>query len=194
MTPQTKSRVRPVTSAVFRPVPEPSTALVAVSIEPGVKPPLSMLTVAGMAGGVGSTRCGAELAAALGSLPGCRVGVDVLDCVCALDDLLSSVVGGGVVLVCRPDQVIEAATAVAVFERAVSAVIVNQITPHRLSRSTRLQVRALRGRVEVAVLPHVRRLGRREMSSRAYRRQMLALASDLNESQSIVAGISSATH
>jgi len=192
MTPQTKAPARPATTAVLRRAKQPGTALVPVSIAGDGRRSLSKLTVAGMAGGVGATRCGDELARALASLDGARIAVDVLDCVCATEDLLASTSHGRVVLVCRPDQVIEAATAVQVHGAAVSGVIVNQLTPHRLSRPTRLQIRSLRGRVDVAVLPHVRRLARRDSPAR-YRRQMLALAGALQESQSIVADMSSAT-
>jgi len=192
MTTSTKAPARPVTSAVFRAAEAPGTDLVPVSIVGDGRRPLSTLTVAGLAGGVGTTRCGDELARALASLDGARIAVEMLDCVCAVNDLLASTTHGRVVLVCRPDQVIEATTAAHVHGAAVSGVIVNQLTPHRLSRSTRLQIRALRGRVHVAVLPHVRRLARRESPDR-YRRQMLALAESLQESQTIVAGLSSAT-
>ena len=152
---------------------------------------LSTLTVAGMSGGVGASRVGYEMAVTFINLGGRLIDVEVLDCSCGRDDLLAVATGGAVVLVGRAGQIGEAAELVTARPAAVAAVVLNQLTPERLSRSEQLQVRALRGRVEVVVLPHVRNLAART-APRAYGSQIRALCKQLQQAQTIVADTTSA--
>lgn len=146
---------------------------------------LTTLTVAGVSGGVGASRVGYEMALSFIDLGGRLVDVEVLDCACDRDDLLAGATGGGVVLVCRPDQIGKAADLVAERPAAVSAVVVSRVTPERLRRSQRLQLRALSGRVVVGVLPHVRDLAARQ-APRGYGFEIKWLCKRLQLAQTIV--------